>query len=231
MLLVICPQDRCCGQTRMGKGLRRYDASPCYSWCPERGSNSHGLGPRDFKSLVSTSFTIRAQPAKCVDFSVLGILKNSKSALILAGKVVQNRQVTKTVIQLVGYFARFLFFRFRLSVCRFLLTSSPPESVGFLPCSGARFPLGGSYFNKTAQRNKVWFLPQDSRRGKLGSLQRKPSPYCPKPHALPQANITLSCLLDGENRRRQGKRQAGSHFPSPSEGNIIHSTFCLESTY
>ena len=36
-----------------------------------------------------------------------GTLKNSKSALIRAGKVEENRQVTKTAIQLVGYFARF----------------------------------------------------------------------------------------------------------------------------
>ena len=36
-----------------------------------------------------------------------GTLKNSKSALIRTGKVEENRQVTKTAIQLVGYFARF----------------------------------------------------------------------------------------------------------------------------
>ena len=30
-------------------------------WCPEPESNRHGrLSPRDFKSLVSTNFTIRA---------------------------------------------------------------------------------------------------------------------------------------------------------------------------
>lgn len=31
-------------------------------WCPERGSNPHGLWPRDFKSLVSACSTIRACP-------------------------------------------------------------------------------------------------------------------------------------------------------------------------
>lgn len=32
-----------------------------YNWCPEPESNRHGrLSPRDFKSLVSTNFTIRA---------------------------------------------------------------------------------------------------------------------------------------------------------------------------
>ena len=36
-----------------------------------------------------------------------GTVKNSQSTLILAGKVEENRQVTKTAIQLVGYFARF----------------------------------------------------------------------------------------------------------------------------
>ena len=36
--------------------------SHCFYWCPEPESNRHGrLSPRDFKSLVSTYFTIRAK--------------------------------------------------------------------------------------------------------------------------------------------------------------------------
>ncbi len=31
-----------------------------FPWCPERDLNSHSHKPRDFKSLVSTDFTIRA---------------------------------------------------------------------------------------------------------------------------------------------------------------------------
>jgi hypothetical protein len=36
-------------------------AQVAHLWCPEPDSNRHGrLRPRDFKSLVSTTFTIRA---------------------------------------------------------------------------------------------------------------------------------------------------------------------------
>ena len=69
-------------------------------WCPERESNPHSHKPRDFKSLVSTDFTIRAALA---DYIGARIQKRESAMLSLFLNLERQKSLELSTYTLARY--------------------------------------------------------------------------------------------------------------------------------